>query len=529
MATEIDSLQIEINASATKANDAIDKLVKKLDLLSDSLGKINSSGLSGLASGVQSLGTAMQSMKNIRSNEFTRLANNIEKLSKVDVSSLNNTANTISNLTNAFSGISAITVNSQQLGTLSTNLSTLARRIRSFENINSSNLSIIAATLTPLANGITALGNVNFNNRNLQNLINSLTRLSNANVSGLSSVNFSQLGNSIGQLATSLQNAPHIHQSIISMTNAISNLSENGQNIAIVSSNLSSLGNSLRSFMSDMALAPSVSDNTISFSQAISTLANAGNRAGVTASNLSALGVGLRDLMTTLSTAPNVSRNVIDLTNALANLASQGGRVGSASNSVSRWLNRTSNSATRATRSFSGLASKIGKFYATFFLFIRGIKDIWKSIESTSDYIEAYNYFDVALGKIGSNWGHQYEEYGYDSAEEYAESFSDRLREKLNKMSGLTIEIDAEGNGLLSESGLKNLGLNIQEVTQYASQLASVTNSIGLSGETSLVAASTFTKLGADMSSLFNMDYSQVMNNLQSGLIGQSRAELLVA
>lgn len=524
MATEIDSLQIEINASATKANDAINKLVKKLDILSDSLSKINSSGLSGLASGVDRLGTAMQSMKNIRSNEFTRLANNIERLSKVDVSSLNNTANTISNLTNAFSGIGAISNNSQQLGILSTNLSTLVRGIRSFGNINSSNLSSIAATLTPLANGITVLGNVNFNNRNLQNLINSLTRLSNANVSGLSNINFSQLGNSIRQLATSLQNAPNIHQSIISMTNAISNLSESGQNISIVSANLGSLGNSLRRFMSDMALAPSISDNTISFSQAIGTLANAGDRVGTTATNLPALGNALRNLMVTLSTAPNVSQNVIDLTNALAKLASQGGRVGSASNSISRGLNRTSTSATRAKKSFGGLASKIGKFYATFFLIIRGIKDIWKSIESTSDYLEAYNYFDVALGKIGKDWGHQFEEYGYENAEEYAESFSKRLSENLKSLSGVNLEIDVEGKGLLSETGLKNLGLNIQEVTQYASQLASVTNSVGQTGEVSLAAASTFTKLGADMSSLFNIDYSQVMNNLQSGLIGQSRA-----
>lgn len=524
MATEIDSLQIEINASATKANDAIDKLVKKLDILSDSLSKINSSGLSGLASGVDRLGTAMQSMKNIRSNEFTRLANNIERLSKVDVSSLNNTANTISNLTNAFSGIGAISNNSQQLGILSTNLSTLARGIRSFGNINSSNLSSIATTLTPLANGITVLGNVNFNNRNLQNLINSLTRLSNANVSGLSNINFSQLGNSISQLATSLQNAPNIHQSIISMTNAISNLSESGQNISIVSANLGSLGNSLRRFMSDMALAPSISDNTISFSQAIGTLANVGDRVGTTATNLPALGNALRNLMVTLSTAPNVSQNVIDLTNALAKLASQGGRVGSASNRISRGLNRASTSATRAKKSFGGLASKIGKFYATYFMLIRGLKDIWKSIESTSDYLEAYNYFDVALGKIGKDWGHQFEEYGYENAEEYAESFSKRLSENLKSLSGVNLEIDIEGKGLLSETGLKNLGLNIQEVTQYASQLASVTNSVGQTGEVSLAAASTFTKLGADMSSLFNVDYSSVMNNLQSGLIGQSRA-----
>ena len=91
-------------------------------------------------------------------------------------------------------------------------------------------------------------------------------------------------------------------------------------------------------------------------------------------------------------------------------------------------------------------------------------------------------------------------------------------------MSGLTIEVDAQGKGLLTASGLKNLGLNIQEVTQYASQLASVTNSVGQMGEVSLATASSLTKLGADLSSLFNIDYSDVMKNLQSGLIGQSRA-----
>ena len=520
MATEIDSLQIELNASATKANDVIDKLVKKLDILSDSLSKINSSGLSGLTSGVDRLGTAMQSMKNIRSNEFTRLANNIERLSKVDVSSLNNTANTISNLTNAFSGIGAISNNSQQLGMLSTNLSTLARGIRSFGNINSSNLSSIAATLTPLANGINTLGNINFNNRNLQNLINSLTRLSNANVSGLSNVNFSQLGNSIGQLATSLQNAPHIHQSIISMTNAISNLSESGQNISVVSANLTGLGNSLRRFMSDMALAPSVSDNTISFSQAIATLANAGNRAGVTASNLSALGVGLRDLITTLSTAPNVSRNVIDLTNALANLASQGGRVGSASDSISRGLNRASTSATRAKKSFGGLASAFGKFYATYFLAIRGIKGLWKSVESSMDYIETLNYFNKSFEQVAekADLG-SWEQLGYDSAEAYYNSFAERAEELTTKLSGYTVS----DTGMLLSTNMPSLGINPSQVMQYQSMFGQMASSMGVTSETALQLSNALTMIGSDLASVKNMDFDKVWTDMASGLAGMSR------
>lgn len=203
-------------------------------------------------------------------------------------------------------------------------------------------------------------------------------------------------------------------------------------------------------------------------------------------------------------------------------------RVGTASRSAQSNLNNTAISANKATKSFTSLASAIGKFYATYFLAIRGIKSLWRSIESTADYIEAYNYFNVALGKIGSDWQHQWTKYadkiGVSSAEEYAESFSKRLSQSIQGLSGVTIKIEDDGTGLLTSTGIKNLGLNIKEVTQYASQLASVTNSVGQVGEVSLATASAFTKLGADISSLFNIDYSQAMTNLQSGLIGQSRA-----
>ena len=132
--------------------------------------------------------------------------------------------------------------------------------------------------------------------------------------------------------------------------------------------------------------------------------------------NIPQLATALNNLMETLSKAPTVSQNGIQMTNALANLSSQGNKVGSASNSIVKGLNRASNSTTRARKNFGGLASAIGKFYATYFLAIRGLKGLWSSIESTADYIEAFNYFNVALGKIGSDWSHQFEKYGYENA-----------------------------------------------------------------------------------------------------------------
>lgn len=152
---------------------------------------------------------------------------------------------------------------------------------------------------------------------------------------------------------------------------------------------------------------------------------------------------------------------------------------------------------------------------------IRGIKSLWKSIEGTTDYIEAFNYYTVAFNKVGKEWGKDFEKFGYDNAEDYAQSFGNRVNELLGKMSGLKVDVDG---GLISESGMKNLGLNLQEITQYASQLASITNSLGQTGEVTTAISKSMTMLAGDISSLFNVDFSTVATNLQSGLIGQSRA-----
>lgn len=375
MADVIDELQIEINAKASKANEAIDRLVGKLDRLTTSLGKINGTNLNGLANGVQRLGNAMQVMNTIKTADFTRLATNLTRLGTVNVSALNSAASSMSHLTRAFNSLGTVSANAQAVGEMAKNIAKLG-------------------------------------NKSVQTAITN-----------------------IPQLATAMNN-----------------------------------------------------------------------------------------LMVTLSRSPQVSQNVIQMTNALANLASQGSKVGTASNSIVSGLNRTSTSSNTAKKSFGGLASAIGKFYATYFMAIRGLKGLWSSIESTADYLETYNYFNVSLGKIGSDWSHQFEQYGYENAESYAESFSSRLSESLGNLSGLKIEIGADGKGIFSESGTKNLGLNIKEITQYASQIASVTNSVGLTGEASLAAAESFTKLAGDISSLFNIDYSSVSKNLQSALIGQSRS-----
>ena len=347
----------------------------------------------------------------------------------------------------------------------------------------------------------------------LNKLANSLTNFQRS--LSIDTSKLTSISNSIQSIANAANsiNTSGI-KNISTLTNSINRMGK------IDTSGLSRISSALKTFSADMAgTKVDGIGNIASIASSISKLGGVASGRAIT--NIPLLAKNLKQLFTTLSTAPNVSENIIRMTNALAGLASTGAASGRAANSLGRNLNTYTASAKRATKSTFSLAAAFGKFYATYFLVIRGIKSLWKSIEGTTDYIEAFNYYTVAFNKVGKEWGKDFEKYGYDNAEDYAQSFGNRVNVLLGKMSGLKVDVDG---GLISESGMKNLGLNLQEITQYASQLASITNSLGQTGEVTTAISKSMTMLAGDISSLFNVDFSTVATNLQSGLIGQSRA-----
>lgn len=347
----------------------------------------------------------------------------------------------------------------------------------------------------------------------LNKLANSLTNFQRS--LSIDTSKLTSISNSIQSIANAANsmNTSEI-KNISTLTNSINRMGK------IDTSGLSKISSALKTFSADMAgtKVDGIGD-IASIASSISKLGGVASGRAIT--NIPLLAKNLKQLFTTLSTAPNVSENIIRMTNTLAGLASTGAASGRAANSLGRNLNTYTANAKRATNSTFSLAAAFGKFYATYFLVIRGIKSLWKSIEGTTDYIEAFNYYTVAFNKVGKEWGKDFEKFGYDNAEDYAQSFGNRVNELLGKMSGLKVDVDG---GLISESGMKNLGLNLQEITQYASQLASITNSLGQTGEVTTAISKSMTMLAGDISSLFNVDFSTVATNLQSGLIGQSRA-----
>lgn len=284
----------------------------------------------------------------------------------------------------------------------------------------------------------------------------------------------------------------------------------------------------MRIFASGMNKIGTISQNAKDLGNVANNIAKLGGKNIEKAiDNMPKFATALGQMMTTLSKAPQMSKNLVDMTNALANLAASvkgtqpaTSQTGNGISKLSKLFNGLTASANRSSKSFKSFAQIAGSFYANFFVLVRGAQKAWKAAMSSMDYVETYNYWNVALDKLGTEFGKQFEKYGYNSAESYANSFAGRLKTLTLKMTGY--EIGDVGD--LSLTGNKNLGLDPEQLMNYQAKIVSVTNAVGLCGETSTNTAKALSMLAADMSSYTNEDLSSVMTNFQSGLIGQSRA-----
>lgn len=363
-------------------------------------------------------------------------------------------------------------------------------------------------------------------NKQIDRLIGKLERMS-ASLSGIDIGKLSSLASGIERLGDSIQSVNGIKTAEFTrLANNIQKIgSINSAGLNSIASSLSLIGRSLNSVGS----AVKSSENIAALAGNIGKLGSTNIRNA--ADNLPRLTTELKNLMATLSQAPNVSKNVIKMTNALAKLGnalkSTNGKVEQSSSSSTGSLRRLSSAfsnlsrqSDRSTRSMKSFSQIAGKFYANSFLIIRALKKMGNAITSSFDYVETFNYWNVAMDKIGAEFAGMYEQYGYESAEAYAESFSDRLKELTRKMTGFNIG----DNGELTMSGNIGLALDPEKLMAYQAGIAAVTNSVGLAGENSVNTAKAMSMLAADMSSLKNVKLETVMTNLQSGLIGQSRA-----
>lgn len=385
----IDSLAIEISSNMGNTNRSIERLADSLSKVAESLGKINPSMFSGLASGIGDLKVAMDGMNaTVKTVDYTRVAKGLNSIATVNVQGV----------TDASRAIRDLVTNLNQVGTIA------------FDS---------------------------------QGIIN--------------------IANSVGQLGRNT-------------------VSEATKNIGLLTLRLKYFADGIKGLSFDGIDLAGLTNLTAAISKMGSAAAG---RAAST--NIEQLGKALKNMLTTLSTAPTVSNNIIQMTNALAGLAAAGGKAGVAANSLVSGFRSLPTTTSKAKNSFGGLASAIGKFYATYWMIIRSIGLFKKAIDISSDLTEVQNVVDVTFGDLAN-------------------------------------KVDE-----LASHSIQDYGMSELTVKQVSSRFQAMGTSMGFAQDKMADMSIELTKLTADMASFYNESQGDVAKRLQSVFTGETEPLKLAA
>lgn len=479
MAENIDSLSIQITASAKGANTAIKNLVKNLNTLSGALRNLDVSNLNGFANGIKSISSGM--------SEFQK------------------------------SGVNAKT------------FSSLATGIKKFENIDGAKLSSLAQGLKPIADSARLFSGITIDGKNLNGFTNSIKNLANAPIEKLASADFASLGNKLSDFVNKMASAGQMSRQVSSIVTAIARLASAGGNANAAASALPMLGTNLQSLINSLARAPALEQSTVMITQAVAQLASAGNRAKAASDSLVSLGQNLRRAIEEIAKAPNVKGSVIALADALGRIARTGSSAGRAVKSLGKTFNIAGNagnkfkgvlvnvsggmgtlrkSSLKALTGFKSLTRQIlsaagiaGGLYAAF----QGIR---KAIDISSDLTEVQNVVDVTFGDMA----YKVEELAKTSIQQFGMSEL-TLKQVASRFQAMGTAM-AIPNNLIKQSS-KFLSKNSEMYGKNATSMADMSLEL--------------TKLTADLASFYNQEQDVVATKLESVFTGQTKPLKLAA
>lgn len=449
--TPIDSLELQIQSNAKGAAAGLDNMVSKLQNLASAVASIDTHRMSGIATAERNIADASVGFKGGRSNEIRSLASALNSFDKVNTGAVYSSANAIEKLAGSMAQISSVNFNAQGI----INAAMALNKLGGVKAISgTSNLQSVKNDLISFAQGLNSVGTVNFDVTNLVSVISSVSKLG-----GKSAI-------------TATENLPKISKNLLTFIVSL---------------------NQLQSLKFD----------TTGMTSLVASISKLGGKSSTTAiTTIPLLTKSLMTMMNTLSKAPTVSNNLIQMTNALANLASQGNKVGIASNKISSGFNLMNRSVKTSTGHWRGLASAIGKFYATYFLVIRAIRILGKAVNYSSELTEVQNVVDVTFGKMSGK----------------VEEFSKNSIKQLG-MSELSVKQYASRFQAMGSA----MGIGGNQIGNANAFLNKQTNGyVGLSDSMADVSLN-LTKLTADMASFYDVSQKDVAEDLQAIFTGQTR------
>lgn len=441
-ATTIDDLQIKIEADAKTASDKLDALAQSMVKLASSL-SINVGKMSGVSIGLNSITRASQ---NLNSRNITTLATAMGKVAGVNSAQISRVAGSMTQLKNSISG---------SFNTDMTGIVNVANSLSKLGGIKATqgaqNLVLIKDQLAQFVQGMNSVGTFTFDPTGLTNTIKAIAKLG-------------------GKTATQ------------------------------ATANLPSISAQLQNFVRQMNQIGSMSFDNKNLTDLVTSIGRLGSVAsGRAVNNIPLLANNLKYLFETLSKAPYISQNIIQMTTALANLARTGASSGTAARSLGTSLFSFSKSAGNASKSAFSLAGAIGKFYATYWMVIRGLGLFRNAIDISSDLTEVENVVRTTFGnmeyKVNDFVQNSIQQFGMSelSVKQYASTF--------------------QAMGTAMDVG----GKQIENANRFLN--GATDGYIGLSDSMSDVSLN-LTKLTADMASFYDKDQADVAKDLQSVFTG---------
>ena len=436
-------------------------------------------------------------------------------------------------------------VNSALSGVNTNGLRSCVRELGKLKELDIGKMTSIADGIGKFSNSIKTMGGVDYKGSGLNAVINSINRLSQVDASGFDS---GKLGEIIHQLSN-LTEIPDVSTSVNRFVNSMARLANSGEYIANVSAELPGLGRNLKSIVESFTSVGDISEPVNRLVQSIAQLASSGNKIGQTSSQLGTLAKEVLSFFDVMKTAPKISENTVRMTEALAHLATASGKINKVTNSLTNSFSRLSNAtnglgnagrklssmigsassalanfgntANVTTRKTGSLTSQLAGLYAKFFTVTRGIKALWNSVKSASNYVETLNYFNSAFDQVTDGLDiSKWQNAGVKSAEEYVGSFEKRAKELTKKMTGFEV---SDAGDLTRISG-GSLGLNPNDTMNYQATYAQMASSMGATADASTKVSQALTEIGSDLASVKNLEFNDVWNDMASGITGMSRA-----
>lgn len=329
-----------------------------------------------------------------------------------------------------------------------------------------------------------AIGNLQ---SKLQGLGSTLNSLNGASISNFAS--------GMSQLATSLRSVSSID------TRTFSKIATNMEKLGnLDTARLVSSASALKSMATELSGFANISKQSAEITQLTASISKLGSKsAGYAADNIRNLGSALKEVMTTLSNAPRVSNNIIQMTNALANLSQQGSKVGSASRSLVTGFSNTTKSIKSTRSGFRGLASTIGKFYATYWMVMRAVGKLGSAVDLASQLTEVQNVVDTTFGDMAS----KVDDFTKTSIQDFGMSEL-TVKQISSRFQALGTSVGITSQQVANGTAVANKALMSQNNTLYKTTDSMADMSLNL------------TRLAGDMASFYDVDQADVAKSLQS-------------